>query len=150
MALLLERDPHLAPAFAVLARFLADSDVELPYVPGLGISRVKMNVDAAEGGRLRTLRDVRIGDESVLANELSNESPRRLSTLLGRERPAGCTGRELRALLSREFLVPIETLNADYDNKSFTWLPNAGLVSLDTSSPGGVSATVIDEEDELE
>lgn len=146
--LILERDPMFAPAFAALAGFIAEKDVELPYVPGTGRGKVRMGVDAADGaGGLRTLRDVRVGNESVLVDELPDESRRRLSIVLGRERPAGCTGQELRALLAREFLVPIDLLNTDYDNKRFTWLPDAGLVSLDTSSPGGVSATATDEED---
>lgn len=146
--LMLERDLRFTPAFAALAGFIAEKDVELPYIPGTGRSKVRMSVDAADGaGGIRTLRDVRLGNESVLADELPNESRRRFSIVLGRERSAGCTGQELRALLAREFLVPIDLLNTDYDNKRYTWLPDAGLVSLDTSSPGGVSATATDEED---
>lgn len=151
VALILERDPQLSPAFVVLAEFLKGSDIELPYVPGSGQDKVRFSVDAAEAvGGVRTLRDVRVGNEPVLTDELPEESSRRLSTLLGHERADGCSGQELRGLLSKEFLVPIELLSTEYDRKRFTWLPDAGLVSLDTSSPGGVSATVIDPEDELD
>ena len=151
VVLLLERDTLLSEAFTTLAGFLAAADVELPYTPGKGRCKIRITVDAAEGsGELRTLRDVRVGGESVLAAELPEENPRRLSTLLGRERSGGCSGQELRALLSHEYLLPADLLSSDYDNKRFTWLPGTGLVSVDTSSPGGVSATVIDEEDDFE
>lgn len=151
VALILERDLQLAPAFAALADLLAAAKVQLPYFPGRGRPNVRLTVDSAEASDgLLMLRDIRIGHESVLADELPDVNPRRFCTLLSRERNGGCRGQELRALLAREFLVPVDLLSTNYDKKRFTWLPDAGLLSLDTSSGGGVSATVIDEEDELE
>ena len=151
VALLMESDTQLSEAFAILAGFLAVADVELPYVPGKGRRNIPIIVDSAQGtGNLRTLRDVRVGGQSVLADGLPEENPRHLSTLLSRERLEGCSGQELRALLSHEFLLPADLLTTDHDKKRFTWLPGAGLLSVDTSSPGGVSATVIEEEDYFE
>ncbi len=151
VALLLERETQFAGAFATLAGFLAAADAELPYRPGNGRPKIPITVDATEGSRgLQTLRDIRVGSESVLADALTDENPRLLSTLLNRERSRGCSGQALCALLSREYLLPADLLSTEYNNKHFTWLPGAGLVSLDTSSPGGVSATVIDEGDDFE
>ena len=151
VALLLERDTLHAEAFATLADFLAAADVELPYMPGKGRREIPISVDAAEGsGGLRTLRNIRVGSESVLADALPKDNPRRLSTLLNRERSRGCSGQELYALLSREYLLPPDLLSSEYNNKRFTWLPGAGLVSIDTSSPGGLSATTIDEGGDFE
>ena len=94
VALLLERDTLLAKAFATLAGFLTAADVELPYVPGKGRYKIPITVDAAEGSKgLRTLRDIRVGSESVLADALPEENPRRLSTLLNRERSGDVPGR---------------------------------------------------------
>ena len=146
-ALLLEADSQLSSAFSILNGFLSGADLELPYIPGSGRKKVQMSIDANDqAGGLRPLRDIRIGGESVLADELAADSPRRLETLLGRQRLSGCTGQDLRVLLAREFLVPLDLLNTDYDTKRFTWLLDAGLVSLDTSSPGGLSANAADEE----
>ena len=151
VALLLERDPLLAGAFTILADFLTAADVELPYVPGKGRSKISITVDAADGSKgLRTLRDIRVGSETVLTDALPEENRRLLSTLLKREGSTGCSGQELFALLSCEYLLPGDLLSTQYDNRRFTWLPGAGLVSLDTSSPGGVSAAVIDDENDLE
>ena len=151
VALLLERAPRFSAAFSTLGAFLQAADVELPYVPGKGRHKVPISVDATKGsGRFRTLREVRVGGESVLADRLSDDNPRRLETLLERERSVGCSGRELCTLLSREYLLPTELIDSDYDNQRFTWSPGAGLMSFDTSSPGGVSATASDEEDDIE
>lgn len=151
VALLFESDTLLAGAFATLAGFLTVADVELPYLPGKGRSKVSITVDAADESKgLRTLRDIRVGSESVLADSLPEEHRRLLSTLLKRERSRECSGQELFALLSYEYLLPTDLLSTQYNNVRFTWLPGAGLVSLDTSSPGGVSATVIEEEDDFE
>lgn len=151
VVLLMEHDTQLSEAFVTLAGFLAAADVELPYVPGKGRRNIPMTVDSAPGtGGCKTLRDVRVRSESVLADELPEDNPRCLSTLLNRERSEGCTGQELRTLLSREFLLPPDLLTTDYDKGRFSWQPGAGLLSVDTSSPGGVSATVIEEEDDFE
>ena len=146
VALLLERETRFAGAFAALKDFLAAADVELPYMPGTGRSRIPLSVDTAEeSGGLRTLRDIRLGRESVLADALPEEHPRQFSTLMNRKRSQGCSGQELYALLSREYLLPPDLLGTEYNNRRFTWLPGAGLLPIDTSSPGGVSATVVDE-----
>ena len=151
VTLILERDTRFSGAFSTLGDFLETARVKLPYVPGKGRHRIPFTVDAVGGnGRLKTLRDVRVGGESVLADRLADDNPRRLAALLGRERSDGCSGTELRTLLSREYLLPSDLMNTDYDNRRFSWLPDAGLMSFDTSSPGGISANANDEEDDFE
>jgi hypothetical protein len=49
--------------------------------------------------------------------------------------------------MARQFLIPLDCLSDNFDKNKFTWQPDAGLVTLDTSSPGGLKANV-DEEDE--
>ena len=124
IVLLLERDNLHADAFATLAGFFAAADVELPYMPGTGRREIPISVDAAEeSGRLRTLRNIRVGSESVLADALPEDNPRRLSTLLNRDRSRGCSGQELYALLSREYLLPPDLFSTEYKNKRFYVAP---------------------------
>lgn len=151
VALQLELDTMLADAFATLAGFLADADVKLPYIPGTGRNKIEIAVDTLDGGSgIETLRDIRVGSESVLAHALPGDSPRLLSTLINREEPQVCSGQELCGLLSREYLLPLDLLGSELHKKRFSWASDAGLVSVDTSSPGGLSATVLDEGDDLE
>ncbi|MDE0522226.1 MAG: PIN-like domain-containing protein [Boseongicola sp.] len=151
VVLLLESDTTLYSAFKTLAGYLAAADVELPYMPGTGRRKVPIDVDASDGSLgLKTLRDIRVASESVLADALPEDSPRRLTALMNREEQQRCSGQELFGLLSREYLLPPDLVDTELDKKRFTWAPDAGLVSLDTSSPGGISATVIDEGNDLE
>ncbi|MBS0418673.1 MAG: hypothetical protein JSR66_13250 [Proteobacteria bacterium] len=149
VCLSLESNPGLEPAFRCLARFLAEADVKLPYVPGGSARSVKYTVDAIAGGTPRVLRDVRIGQLPVLADSLSASSARRLTAVFGRSETDGCTGQELRSLLAREYLIPLGALSTQYDQTRYTWSADRGLVVMDTGVDGGLSAFA-DEEDNNE
>jgi hypothetical protein len=47
----------------------------------------------------------------------------------------------------KAILIPPDRLTDNFDRNKFPWQPDAGLVTLDTSSPGGLKASV-DEKDE--
>jgi hypothetical protein len=149
IALTLETDPRLTPAFSTLNRLLRAADAMLPYTPGSRRRQVRFVVDivAGSGSAPRAIRDIRVGEQSALADSLPSDSPRRLTALLGREASAGCSGLELRTLIAQEYLVPTECLNSDHDKKALTWQRDAGLVTLDTESEGGLS-TLADVENE--
>jgi hypothetical protein len=150
MTLSLETERRLAPAFAALQRFLNSAGALLPYVSGSGRPRVRFVLDVVigAGGAPRTIRDIRVGNQSALC-DVALDSPRRLSALLGREPSIGCKGLELRTLIAREYLIPPDCLSSDYDNRTLTWSASAGLVTLDPESQGGLSA-LADEENEDE
>jgi hypothetical protein len=146
LALALEIDGRLTPAFTAVASALADKEVELPYVPGSGQTSVAYHVDLAPGNPPRLVRDIRIGEQSVLQNPVGLNETRLLSTLLTApgENP---TGKDLRALLARSYFIPFDRLDSKFDKQKITWSPAAGLVTLDTSSPGGLSAAADDGDD---
>ena len=149
VVLFLEKQDRLKRAFKDLAAFLRAANAELPYTPGSGKTKVKFVIDAAEvtPSTPRSVRNIRLDDQSVLIDALPEDSSRTLSRLLGKARTPGCQGQEIRLLICREFLIPLECLSETYDRNKFTWQTDAGLVVLDTSSPGGLSASV-DEETE--
>jgi hypothetical protein len=149
VALVLEKQGRFKEAFETLHRFLKEANAELPYVPGSGTQKVKFIIDYAEvvKGALRSMREIRISEQSVLVDGLPETSKRTISALLGKDRAPGCSGQDIRLLVARQFLIPLDCLSDNYDKNKFTWQPDAGLVTLDTSSPGGLSANV-DEEDE--
>jgi hypothetical protein len=146
--LALETSAHLKGAFATLNRFLREADATVPYLPGAARPRVPFKIDIVPGsGKVpNRIRDIRLGAQTALAENLSPDNPRLLSTLLGRSPADGCTGLELRALIAREYLVPHDLMSAADDRKKLTWDAEAGLVTLDTGSEGGLS--VLAEEDE--
>jgi len=150
VALLLERDRRLEPAFLALKGYLLDAAAELPYLPGSGRGRVRYVVDLVEGtgNTPRVLRGVRIGDQSALIDPLLSDGPRRLSRLFGRRPDEGCTGLELRTLVGQEYLIPPELLGTDHDKRHVSWNPSAGLAMLDTGSTGGLSALADDGEND--
>ncbi len=139
--LALETGAHLKGAFTTLHRFLREADAMLPYLPGAGRARVPFKIDIVPGsGKVSNrIRDIRLGAQTALAENLSPDNPRLLSTLLGRPSADGCTGIEVRALIAREYLVPPDLMSAADDRKRLTWDAETGLVSLDTSSDGGLS-----------
>jgi PIN like domain len=149
VCLAFEGSQGFEPALRYLNGFLTDADVKLPYVPGGPTRSVKYAIDAIAGGAPRVLRDVRIGQLPVLADSLSASSPRRLSSLLSRTEAEGCSGQELRALLAREYAIPLSALSIQYDQTRYTWSPDRGLVVMDTGVDGGLS-TLADEENENE
>jgi PIN like domain len=151
IGLSLESDRRLEPAFRCLNRFLTQADANLPYVPGSASRVIKyaIELEPAGGHAVRAVRDIRLSQHPALAHPVGKDSPRRLTAMLARSPEEGCKGRELRALVAREFLIPIGVLSSDLDDKNLTWLPDAGLVSLDTGAEGGLSA-LADEEDENE
>ncbi|UPJ76925.1 PIN-like domain-containing protein [Bradyrhizobium sp. 187] len=140
--LLLDNDPRWRPAFAALSEYLRSADAELPYLPGSERKRLRYSVDVIEGtgNTPRVIRGLRIGKQSALADPLPSGSTRSFAGLLSREPEKGCSGLELRALIAREYLIPIELLSDEYDKKRLTWLPDTGLVTLDMTSSGGLSA----------
>ena len=149
VALVLEKQERFKEAFETVNRFLKEANAELPYVPGAGTQKVKFIIDHAEvvKGALRSIREIRINEQSVLIDALPRTSKHTISALLGKDRAPGCSGQDVRLLLARQFLIPLDCLSENFDRNKFTWQPDAGLVTLDTSSPGGLSANV-DEEDE--
>lgn len=151
VALDLEKQERFKDAFDTLHRFLKDANAELLYAPGAGVSRVKFVIDHADvaTGALRSIRQISLNDQAVVIDALPETSNRSLSSLLGKDRSLGCSGKDIRLLVSRQFLIPPEYLSEEFDSKKFTWQADAGLVKLDLTSPGGVSA-VADEEDENE
>lgn len=140
-----ETDSRLAPAFSTTNRLLKSADAILPYVPGSGGKSVHFAIDIASSGTgPRLIRDIRVGEQSALDDQAPSDS-RLLTTLLGHSPSAGCQGQELRALIAREYIIPMKRLRADNDGRKLTWAPTAGLVTLDTTSQGGLS-TLGDEE----
>jgi PIN like domain len=146
----LERDERLRPAFRALHRLLTQADIQLPYVPGAAARRsVRFDIDlmSGSGNTPRHVRDIRLGGESTLTDLLDDNSPRSLSSLLGRSPSDGCFVGELRMLIAHEYLVPADLLSGDQnDKRRLTWSPAAALVTLDTVSAGGLSA-LADEDD---
>ena len=147
-ALALETSANLKGAFATLNRFLREADALLPYMPGAGRLRVPLKIDIVPGsGKTpNRIRDIRLGAQTALAENLALNNQRLLSSLLGRPPADGCTGQELRALIAREYLVPPDLMNTADDRRKLTWDAETGLVTLDTGSEGGLS--VLAEEDE--
>ena len=139
--LALDSDPRWRPAFAAVSDYLRSGGAELPYMPGSPRRVVRYSLDLIEGtGNVpRVIRGVRIGQQSALADPLASGSNRSFSSLFGRSTGDECSGQELRALIAREYLIPIELLSDQYDRKRLTWPPDTGLVTLDMTSPGGLS-----------
>ena len=52
----------------------------------------------------------------------------------------------MRLLISRLFQIPPDRLTDNYDKNKFTWQPDAGLVRLHMTSPGGLSASIEESE----
>ncbi len=140
--LALDGDPRWRPAFAAVSDYLRSGGAELPYMPGSPRRAVRYSLDLIEGtgNAPRVIRGLRIGEQSALADPLPSGSNRSFSTLFGRSTGGECSGQELRALIAREYLIPIELLSDQYDRKRLTWPPDTGLVTLDMASPGGLSA----------
>jgi hypothetical protein len=138
----LESDPRLAAVFGALGSHLKAAGAELPYVPGTGRPPVRVDVDVAPPTARAPglLRDLRLGGHPVLVEGAESDADRSLSAMLGRHADRVCTRNELRALVAREFLVPLDRLTMKDDKSKLTWRADAGLSSLDTGSPGGVRA----------
>lgn len=151
VALDLEKQDRFKEAFDTLRRFLKDANAELLYAPGAGVKQVKFVIDHADvaTGAIRLIRQILLNDQAVVVDSVPETSKRTLSVQLAKERSAGCSGKDVRLLVSRQFLIPPECLSEALDNKKFTWQADAGLVTLDMTSPGGVSAGA-EEEDENE
>ena len=147
VVLSLELDDRLSAAFEALGRFLSAANAELPYLPGTGRPQVRFTLDSADGpsGGRRSIRDIRVAEQSVLSEPVEELDPRSLSQLLG-TRKDGCSGQDMRLLISRLFQIPPDRLTDTYDKNKFTWQPDAGLVRLDMTSPGGLSASVEESE----
>lgn len=152
VALTLERDPYFEGAFVALRDYLIEADAELPYFPGSGRKNLEYKVETSQvpTKSFPMISDLRVGGESALAERLSLDSRRCFTCLFDRAPDVGCNGRELRCLVAREFAIPEDVLPTKYDNQKYTWSPNSGLVLMDTSSPGGLSAIDEEEEDDRE
>jgi hypothetical protein len=133
----LESDSRFASAVSALRALLEGADINLPHIPGTDTAlKFQIDLSAGKDGRLR---DIRIGEQSALVERPAGDA-RRLSSLLDRAPDSGCSGKELRALVARELLIPAQRLNAQFDSKRLTWAANAGLAELDTTAEGGLSA----------
>jgi len=149
VALELEKDPRLADAFATLKRLLTEAGAKLPYMPGTmrgELLSLELSVSKGLKGAAARIHDIRIGTHPVLLGS-SEGSSRRLSKLLNRDPAGACTGLELRTLLAREYLIPMEVLTDRYDQQTLTWMPEAALAAMNTESEGGL-APFADEGDE--
>lgn len=144
----LEPDETFDAAFTRLREFLGSASATLPYIPGSARSPIPYTLDLPQqvpSGAKRMIHGIRIGHHSAFAHPLSAESPRRLNVLLQRQPADGCSGLELRSLLAREYIIPLDFLASDHDKKILTWPANAGLARLDAETEGGFSA-LLDEE----
>jgi hypothetical protein len=111
--LALDGDPRWRPEFAAVSDYLRSGGAELPYMPGSARRAVRYSLDLIEGtgNAPRVIRGVRIGEQSALADPLPSGSNRSFSSLFGRSTGEECSGQELRALMAREYLIPIELLS---------------------------------------
>jgi hypothetical protein len=141
IALQLEDDRRTAPAFAILAEYLEAAEAQLPYRPGTGRGTVSYAVDSMPSANSRPsmLRGLRVAGQTALIENLSDESRQRFDVLLGRPPSQGCTGKELRSAVARQFLIPADLLANTWDKKEFFWPAGMGLARVDTASEGGIS-----------
>jgi hypothetical protein len=136
--LLWELDLRFRAALSRLNSFLIKAGANLPYLPGAERKKVPFTLNLTRGSASSAVQDIRIGGHSALTDALEMDHPRRLSTLLAK--PEACKGIELRMLIAREYLIPADLLASRHDRTELTWPSDAGLVSLDTGSEGGLSA----------
>jgi PIN like domain len=139
----LEPEEAFQPAFSALNRLLKSADAESPYFPGSGrpMTPFKIDVTEAPPGSARTIRDIRIADQSVLVGPGSEDNPRSLSKLLNSSPNRECTGQELRLLVAREYQIPPDRLDAKQDKYKLSWEAGSCLVTLDLASPGGFTTS---------
>ncbi|MBY2941832.1 hypothetical protein HFN97_20545 [Rhizobium laguerreae] len=141
VALQLEEDERAKPAFVALAALLSAADARLPYLPGLGQKKVEYVVAfvAGSAGKPNLIREIRLGGQLAVIEDVNDDGPQALNTLLGRAPDIGCTGKELRSIVARHLLVPANLLATTWDKQNFTWPAELGLASIDTTSDGGLS-----------
>lgn len=143
----LEQIPWAVSAFAALAALLTRAGASLPYIPG-SRSKVKVKVDLekATTSQPPMLLRVLVGGHDVLADVSDDEHPRRLSTILSVADDQKCKPSTLVALISREYIVPRDLIDASgLGDKDFSWRSDAGLCPMDTSGSGGIG--LIEDED---
>lgn len=137
-----ESDGAYRSAFVRLRRFLEDKGAQLPYMPGSGRQKVPFKFEFLDGSSgPRIVRQVRVGDQTALIDSVSESSDRNLSKLFGRFASEGFWGKELRMLIAEQYFIPPDLLSDELDKKKYSWLPGTGLVPIDTTSDGGLSAT---------
>jgi hypothetical protein len=146
-SLIFENEPIYRASFSTLATLIGSADIKLPYLPGSG-AKVRYSLDVAAGPPPSQIRDIRVGSQSALVDQMDTESPRRFTALLRRDPDVGCSGEELRGLLAREYLIPPNLLATNWDSKKLTWSETSGLASLDPFSDGGISTDNGDEEND--
>ncbi|WP_407158479.1 hypothetical protein [Bradyrhizobium sp. STM 3557] len=116
-------------------------------MPGSGRRKVKFKLDAVDGGptvgRSATCASLTNLSWSAVVPQTNK---RNLSKLLSKQPADGCSGKEIRMLIAGEYFIPPDLLSDELDGKKYTWMPDAGLALLDTTSDGGLSA-LADEED---
>jgi hypothetical protein len=144
----LEADDDYRPAFQALNRFLAEADAKLVYMPGTARTPVVLEVEFARrsGREQRNVHSIRLNSYQALADDLPAESPRRFSALLRRAPADGMLPEELRALLAREYLIPIDLVKPSTDLSKITWTSDQGLFGMDTGVEGGLSTVANEEE----
>lgn len=86
------------------------------------------------------LHGLRVNGYQALVDGLPQRSGRALSTLLRRGPDEGCHPDEIRVLLAREYLVPVELLQLVEKVPKFSWTTDQGLAEMDTEIEGGFSA----------
>lgn len=143
----LERDDSFRSVFVRLHAFLEEKGAELPYMPGSGRKKIPFKFEFLEGSPSpQIIRQVRVGDQTAMIDSVPESSDRNLSRLLGRAVSDGCSGKELRMLIAEQYFIPPDLLSDQLDKKKYLWLSGTGLVPIDTTSEGGLSATDDDED----
>lgn len=137
----LETDDDFRPAFQSLNRFLVEVDAKLVYMPGAGRTPVTLEVESARRSsrEQRNVHSIRLNGYQALADDLPDDSPRRFSALLGRTPVTGVLPEEFRALLAREYLIPIDLVKPSTALSKITWTGDQGLFAMDTGTEGGLS-----------
>ncbi|MGI6851754.1 PIN-like domain-containing protein [Mesorhizobium sp. 1B3] len=133
----LENDPRMADAFRTIGRLVEERGVRLPYVPGSG-ANVRYTLELGPAPAPFRIRAIRLGGQAALLANLPANSERTLTRLLGRPPTEGCTGRDLRLLLARTYLTPVDRLSSEFDARALTWTEDSGLQPLDTGGDGGI------------
>ena len=130
----------IAPdALVALGRFLFEKKAELPYIPGSRVTEVQWMIDSAQATSKQPamLRELRVGGYPIMVDQIPT-GPHRLTSLLGKAPAKGCSGLDLRTLVSARYMIPLDLLlPAQWDKQKYSWPADAGLVMMDTESEGG-------------
>lgn len=142
-----ESDDAYRSTFVNLRSFLEEKGAELPYMPGSGRQKMPFKFEFLDGSSSpQIIRQVRVGDQTAFIDSVAEASDRNLTKLLGKSASEGCSGKEIRMLIAAQYFIPPDLLSDQLDKKKYSWLAGTGLVPIDTTSEGGLSATDDDED----